>query len=317
MARTMSVPEVVTLGEALGVLRPDDASPVTVATRFVLDVAGAESNVAVGLSRLGHRVAFVGRVGDDATGRRIRRTLLAEQVDVTALRTDPTAPTGLLVRSTDPRLGISVDYHRRGSAGTRLCPADVDAAPLAGARFLHVTGLSTGLSDDARDAVQHAVRTAVDADVAVCLDPNLRLRLHPPAIWQDLLAPLLTQASLVVTSSQELCMATGEEDPSTAIRALLAQRADAVVVRNGTDPTQIHTAAGTTRVDVTSVAAVDPVGAGDAFNAGLLSGLVDSVGLRDAVARGHLVARRCVLAAGDTAGLPTREELEDVEEVRR
>ena len=129
-------PELVTLGECLAALVAADPGPLAESQTFVRHVAGAEANVAVGLARLGHRSAFIGRVGDDGFGQAILRRLRGEHVDVSGLTVDPSAPTGVYFRERRMLGAVEVVYHRRGSAGSRLSPADVEAAaPLfAGAR---------------------------------------------------------------------------------------------------------------------------------------------------------------------------------------
>lgn len=318
MVGLMTPPEVVTLGEALVAVRPTDATPALHAATFTLAATGAEANVVLALSRLGHRTAFLGRVGDDTAGRRIRRTLQADGVDTSGLRTDASAPTALLLRDVAGQRPTTVDYHRSGSAGARLEPDDVEVSLIAGARFLHVTGLTCGLSATAARAVEHAVALAAAAGTAVSLDPNLRARLHPPETWRRLVAPLLAHVGLVIGSSDELCVVTGSADTPQAIDRLLSAGVGTVVIRGGTAPTRVVTPDEQVQVEVRPVEPVDPVGAGDAFAGGLLSGLLDELDLPAVVARAHAVARRCVQVAGDTEGLPTRGELarEDGEVVR-
>ena len=301
--------DVVTLGEAMLALRPSDDAPVSAAGCFVAGVAGSESNVAVALARLNHRVAFTGRVGDDAAGLRVLRALRAEGVDVVGLRTDPAAPTGLLVRDAGGPRGSSVDYHRAGSAGSRLQAGDVDVAAVAAARTLFVTGLTCGLSGSAASAVAIAVDAARRSGVAVCLDPNLRTKLGTSRDWEARVRPLLASTDVVVGSGTELQVITATADTEAATRALLAQGVRTVVVRSERDPTLVVEVDGRLEVPFEWVVPVDAVGAGDAFAGGFLSGLLDGVPLGDAIARAHAVARRCVLTMGDIEGLPTRAEL--------
>ena len=309
--------DVVTLGEAMVVVRPSDEAPVAEATGFVMGVAGAESNLSVGLARLAHRVAFVGRVGADVAGTRVRRTLRGEGVDVDALHTMSDAPTGLLVRDVTGTRGISVDYHRTGSAGSQLSPEDLDGDLIASARFLYVTGLTCGLSADAHSAVTVAVEMAREAGRTVVLDPNLRSKLQDLATWRELVAPLLHSADIVVGSAAELRTVTGEPDDDTAIARTRDAGVGLLVVRGGTAPVRVIAGDTEHEVPVAPVAPVDPVGAGDAFSVGLVSGLLDGLTMLDAVARAQQVARRCVLVRGDIEGLPTRDQLLDDDEVAR
>jgi 2-dehydro-3-deoxygluconokinase len=148
--------EVVTLGECLVALVAGAAGPLAETTVFERHVAGAEANAAVGLARLGHSVAYIGRVGGDGFGTAIVRKLRGEGVDVEHLVVDDTAPTGLMIRERRAFGAAHVLYYRSGSAGSRLGPADVDsaAALFEGASWLHVTGITPALSPTARAAVE-------------------------------------------------------------------------------------------------------------------------------------------------------------------
>lgn len=179
----MSAPEVVTFGEAMALLLAEPGRPLDHAERFRRSIAGAESNVAVALARLGHRVGWFGRVGDDAFGRTVLRTLRGEGVDVSRARVDPAAATGLIVRDCHAERAIEVLYHRAGSAGSRLAREDIDPAWLGSARILHVTGVTAALSATALDACVAAVEAARSAGVLVSYDPNVRRKLLAAEHW--------------------------------------------------------------------------------------------------------------------------------------
>ena len=154
--------EVVTLGECLISLIATAPGPLAEATAFERHVAGAEANVAVGLARLGRSVAYIGRVGGDGFGTAIVRKLRGEGVDVRHLAVDDGAATGLMLRERRALGAAQVVYARTGSAGSRLSVVDVDRAAtdgvFAGARWLHVTGITPALSPTAHDAVRQARR---------------------------------------------------------------------------------------------------------------------------------------------------------------
>lgn len=302
-------PDVVTLGEAMVVIRPVDDAPVTEAPSFLMGVAGTESNLAVGLARLGHRVSFTGRVGSDAAGVRVRRTLQGEGVNVTGLRTVPGASTGLLVRDATGSRGISVDYHRFGSAGSTLSPEDVEVGQIGSAEFLFVTGLTCALSDAANRAVRCAVEAARRNGTRVVLDPNLRSKLGDAKTWSSLLRPLLPSADILIGSASELRTATAASSDDDAVSQAFNAGVDLVVIRSGTEPIRIVTRQVSTEIQVEAVTPLDPVGAGDAFSAGLVSGLLDELPVAEAVDRAVVVARHCVLVRGDIEGLPTRDQL--------
>ncbi|MEU5719700.1 sugar kinase [Streptomyces sp. NPDC020403] len=307
---TGTTPDVVTLGETMAVLRA--SGPLRMGGDLRLSVAGAESNVAIGLSRLGHRARWIGRVGDDELGTLVLRTLRAESVDTTGARTDHDAPTGLLL--SEPRIAdlTRIQYYRAGSAGSRLCPEDVPPALLDGARILHVSGITCALGPQPLAAVRAAVQAARTAGILVSLDVNHRPRLWSASEAADILRPLARDADLVIASEDELALATDPSARTTTdrVRSLLSGGPTReVAVKLGGDGAELHTAEGREHTAARRVSVRDTVGAGDAFTAGLLSGLLDGLGTRERLARANTVGAFAVGSMGDWQGLPERREL--------
>ncbi|MFC9679563.1 sugar kinase [Streptomyces sp. NPDC056948] len=277
-----------------------------------LSVAGAESNVAIGLARLGHRVRWAGRVGADELGALVLRTLRAEGIDTEHAAVDDTGrPTGLLL--TEPRLGTltRVSYYRAGSAGSAVSPADVLPALASGSRVLHLTGITPALGPSAAEAVHAAAEAARDAGMTVCLDVNHRSRLWSHDRARTTLRPLLAHIDLLVASEDELPLVL--ERPaaaeSEAVHSLLSAGVGEVVVKRGARGATSFTAEGATDRAARQVDAVDLVGAGDAFVAGYLSGLLDGADIPARLHRAVTTAAFAVATRGDWEGLPTRDEL--------
>ena len=230
------MPDVVTFGESMALFRADPAEPLRTARRFSRSIAGAESNLAIGLCRLGCPAAWFGRVGDDPLGLGILDTLRGEGVDVSRAVVDDAGSTGVLVRDAHGERRIDVVYARLGSAGSRLSPADLDPDYLASARLLHVTGITPALSPTARAATAEAVRLAAEAGVTVCFDPNLRRRLWPDmAQARRVLLPLLEHAQIVLVGHAEASVLTGQQTAEAAGRWLADRGAATVAVKLGAD----------------------------------------------------------------------------------
>lgn len=291
----------------MGALRADGL--VRLGGRASVSIAGAESNVAIGLARLGHRVRWVGAVGPDQFGALVLRTLRAEGVDVSGVRVADAA-TGILV-SEERLAGVArVDYHRRGSAGSLLAAADLLAALDPAPRVLHLTGLTMALGEAPAEAVRTAVRVAHERGVLVCLDVNHRSRLWTSEQARAALVPLVPTLDLVVASEDEvgLIAPAGDELPAQ-VSSLLAAGVGEVVVKLGAGGARAHTAEGELHLPVRPVTAVSPIGAGDAFVAGYLSALLDGCAVPERVARAVAAGAFVVATAGDWEGLPTRDEL--------
>ncbi|MFI1354404.1 sugar kinase [Streptomyces sp. NPDC020898] len=303
-------PEVVTFGETMAALRAQGA--LRLGGNLGLSVAGAESNVAIGLARLGHRVRWAGRVGADELGALVLRTLRAEGVDTTYAVTDDSGrPTGLLL--TEPRLGTltRVSYYRAGSAGSAVSPADVLPALASGSRILHLTGITPALSPSAAEATLAAARAAREAGITVCLDVNYRTRLWSTDRARTALRPLLAHTDLLIASEDELPLVLERSgaDESEAVKSILAAGVAEVVVKRGARGATSFTADGATDRAARQVDAVDLVGAGDAFVAGYLSGVLDGADIPARLHRAVTTAAFAVATRGDWEGLPTRGEL--------
>jgi 2-dehydro-3-deoxygluconokinase len=313
--------EVVTLGECLAAFVATTPGPLAEAVRFERHVAGAEANVAVGLARLGHGAAYIGRVGADGLGTAIVRRLRGEGVDVSQLIVDDAAPTGVMFRERRALGAIDVVYHRTGSAGSRLSAEDVDRAADAGlfevARWLHLTGITAALSATARTAMTNARDRARESGLRISLDVNLRRRLWTDEAAAPVLRELLEGVDVVLGSLDELAVLAGAgsgttADEAAALAARVGGLGPTVVVAKLGAAGALGWVSGGSTVRIPGIpvmTVVDPVGAGDAFCAGFIAGLLDGVELEAALRMGNACGALAVAAPGDQAGLPDRVEL--------
>ncbi|WP_446215023.1 sugar kinase [Micromonospora sp. IBHARD004] len=304
----MTAVDLLTFGEALVSLR--SAGPLTAGGALTMRLAGAESNVAIGLARLGHRTAWAGRVSDDELGGYVLRQLRAEGVAVDHATRDPDRPAGLMFLERRTADLTRVRYHRAGSAGSALTVDDLRPALAAGARVLHLTGITPALSDSAREATRWAAETASRAGALVCLDVNHRAKLWSRDDARAALTPLAGSASVVVASADELDL-VGEPGAAeeTTVAGLLARGVATVLVKLGADGARAYTREGVRHAAALPVTAVDTVGAGDAFTAGYLSGHLDGLDLAGRLRRAVTLGAFAVAGDGDWEGLPRRDEL--------
>ena len=315
MSEAAAGAEVVTFGECMVALVASTPGPLAESGAFERHAAGAEANAAVGLARLGHRVAYIGRVGADGFGTAIIRRLRGEGVDVSHLAVDP-APTGLMIRERRAVGPGQVLYYRTGSAGSRLNATDIDTATadgvFEGARWLHLTGITPALSASARAAVERAIALARELKLTISLDLNLRRKLWSEADAAPVLRNLASRCDMVMGDEDEVRLTSGTKGSGeTLAKALLALGPSTAIVKLGPDGAVAATAQGTFRAPALAVAAiVDPVGAGDAFAAGVIAARLEDEPLERALAWGCACAAAALGTVGDMAGLPDRTELE-------
>jgi 2-dehydro-3-deoxygluconokinase len=288
----------------MGLVAADGIGPIEYARSFSFGIGGAESNVAIGAARLGAPVTWLGRVGPDATGDLIERRLRAEQVRTLVIRDE--AFTGLMVKHRRSGSVLHVDYHRAGSAGSRLNQTDIPAAELQNAAIVHVTGITPALSDSARATVFQAVETARSAGVPVSIDVNYRAKLWSRFDAAPVLRDLVSRVDVVFAGPAEAALFV---DSSAPLDGLAALGPAEVIVKDGARGCTALIEGSRFSLPALPVQVVDPVGAGDAFVAGYLAerlaGLPPEARLRTAIAAGAFA----VTVPGDCEGLPRRADL--------
>jgi 2-dehydro-3-deoxygluconokinase len=297
------------VGETMVSFIPPHGGTLETAESLALDTAGAESNVAVYLADHGIDARWVSRLGDDDFGRRVLRRVSAGGVDVSAVRTDPTRPTGLLFKSPkDPAKsgGTRVSYYRQGSAASAMGPYVLDEETVRTASLWHFTGITPALSPSCRQLVEAALR---GGRPTVSFDVNYR-----PAVWREepaLLLRRLAQAADIVfvglDEAQELW--GGRLREPSDVRSLLPSPRIVVVKDGARAATAYFGGAGVT-VPALAVDVVEPVGAGDAFAAGFLAGLLRGERVHRCLRLGHVTAASALSVPGDHGPLPDAPEVE-------
>jgi 2-dehydro-3-deoxygluconokinase len=314
--------KVVTMGEALIAFDPAQRGPLGQVESFRRYLGGAEVNVAIGLARLGSRVRWFGRLGDDPFGAWIYRYLRGEGVEVEELIFDPFHPTGIYIKERRSADLINSYYYRSGSAASFLRAQELPGELLAAATWLHLTGITPALSASSRDATLTLARAAQRKGVKVSFDPNLRLKLWSCQEAKATITSLASLANLVLPGLDEGIALWGEDfgweegwsaqQAAEALgRFLLSLGAEMVVVKMGADGALLVTEKACIFYPAYTVKQpFDTVGAGDAFAAGLLHGLIAEKKPSEAIRIGQAVAAFVVSAPGDHLGLPTISELE-------
>src|SRR5690606_4090596 len=167
--------DVVTFGEAMMMLVADRPGPIEQAQAFHKRTAGAETNVAIGLSRLGLAVGWASRLGADTPGRYLLAEMQREGIDCSHVICDPRQRTATLFKGrvtdgSDP----PIEYHRKGSAASQMQVNDIDEPWLTGARHLHSTGVFAAISENCYQVTQKSMQLMRAAGKTVSFDPNLR-----------------------------------------------------------------------------------------------------------------------------------------------
>ncbi len=301
--------DVVTFGETMILMTPTKQGPLDTVREFHKDLAGAESNVAIALARLGHGVAWVSKLGADSFGRFIYKTLRGEGVDVSHVQFDEKRPTGVFFKEF---IGgrTHAYYYRNNSAASQLHPDDVPLADFTGARYLVVTGITPALSPLNQQTTFHSIEQAHQCGMQVVFDPNMRHKLWSIEEARPVLNKIAAQADIVLPGIEEGTMLTGYIQAAEIAQALITNGAQLVVVKLGPEGAYYQSSTGKGYVSGFQVHLVDEVGAGDAFTAGLLSGLLDNLDVPSAVKRACALGALAVTGTGDYESLPDRHTLD-------
>ena len=289
--------DVVTFGETMLRLSAPGFSRLEEATSLDVRIGGSESNTAVALARLGLKVAWWSKLPPTPLGRRIENEIRRWGVDTSGIVWDhaPSARVGnyFLDFGVPPR-GIDVYYDRAHSSASTLTSAEIDLDLIRNARLLHLSGITTAISTECAEAVAYAITVAKLAGTSVSFDINYRAKLWDAPTAKRILEPLLPQIDLLLTPLADADLLFDVTGPGASVAREMKARygCGAVVVTMGGDG-----AVACDDRDDWAVAphtlgqVVDRVGAGDAFNAGIIMGFLQGdlkTGLEYAVAMAAL-----------------------------
>ncbi|MEV0828227.1 sugar kinase [Nonomuraea rubra] len=301
--------ELVTFGETMALFAARRTGPLRFARDFDLGLGGAESNVAIGVARLGHDVTWIGRVGADEFGDLIRATLAGEGVHAHAIP-DPGAPTGLMIKGRRTADLIDVRYYRRDSAGSRLTAADLDPELIRSARLLHVSAITPALSESAREAVHHAISVARSAGVTVSLDVNYRRALWTPEEAGAWLREVVGEVDVLFATEAEGRLIADVEGAEALAGALARLGPRHVLIKFGAEGAMELSGGVVLRAEPYRVTEVDSVGAGDAFAAGWLADWLAGAEPEQRLATACAAGAFAVTSQGDWESLPRRGDLD-------
>lgn len=306
-ARLPGKPRVVTIGEALVAALPIEAVTLDVAPALQLHVGGAEVNFAVGIRRLGFEASWIGRLGGDSLGRLVLRELEREGVDCSHVIFD-SRQTGLYLREWLPDGVRRPYYYRQGSPGSGLSASDLDLAGLP-IRWLHLTGITPALGEQPRFAVEAALGAAADLGVSVSFDANYRPALWSERAFRGFLLPLLPKIEVLLLGEEEAELLLGTRCPEIALDRATELGVRLPVVRLGERGAIARDEMGQYVVQSSPAQALDPVGAGDAFSAGFIAGLLSRASISGCLRLGTYCGARTVEMVGEHEGIPRRHEL--------
>ncbi|WP_407267803.1 sugar kinase [Radiobacillus sp. PE A8.2] len=297
--------DVITIGESMVLFKPNSVGPLRYANSFTKTVGGAESNVAIALARLGHKVGWISTLGDDEFGIYVRNFIRGEGVDTRHVAFENSAPTAVFFKEMIANQDPNIYYYRKNAAASLLHPSDLDESYIKQAKYLHVTGITPALSESCRETIFYAMERARKNNQKVVFDPNVRRKLWSEQEAKKVLGEMAQKSDIILPGLDEGELMTGESKPENIAVKLLEMGNQVVIVKLGEKGAYYATRDKCEYVAGESVdQVVDTAGAGDGFAAGVLSGLIRGSDIKSAVQLGNAVGAFALSVAGDVEGYP-------------
>jgi 2-dehydro-3-deoxygluconokinase len=275
---------------------------------YIQGFGGDTSNCAIAAARLGARVAYVTRLGDDAFGRAFMNLWRKEGVDASGVAIDPDAPTGLYFVS-HGSAGHEFSYLRAGSAASRMRPGDLPLELIRTGRVLHVSGISQAISASACDACFAAMEACHASGTKISYDTNLRLKLWPLSRARAIIRASLGFADWALPSLDDAALLFGRDEPDAILDACHADGAPLVVLRRGAAGCIVSDGRRRERLAGHRVAAVDATGAGDCFDGAFAARIVAGDDPFAAARYANAAAALATTGYGAVAPLPSHRDV--------
>ncbi|MEK5382394.1 sugar kinase [Niallia sp. FSL W8-0635] len=302
--------DVISIGETMVLFTPNTLGKIRYANQYTSRIAGAETNTLIGLAKLGHQAGWISRLGRDEFGEQILNTVRGEGVDVSKVVMDDGAPTGILFKEILNQDSVNIYYYRKDSAASKLSPNDLDKDYIANAKFLYLSGITPALSPSCRKTVFESIDMAKDNGLKIVFDPNIRRKLWKEEEARKVILEIAGKSDVILPGISECEFLFGTREYTQAVQSFHELGVETVIVKLGDKGAYYSTFDSKGYIDSYPVKAViDPVGAGDGFAAGVLSGFLDNLPISESVKRGCAIGAMVCSTNGDIEGLPSKREL--------
>ena len=304
------MPKLITIGETMAAFTPDSQGPLRYDTGVGVRPAGAERNVAVGQATLGVAAAWLSRLGKDEFGVFIRNQLRSEGVDCSNVIFDPQHRTGIMFKET----GVGetkVFYYRENSAASHLCPEDLSRELFQGVEVLHLSGITPVLSDSCREMTLEAVKLAKQAGVMVSFDPNIRRKLWGDRDYVPLIRSITLDSQIVLMGLDEAETLFGTREVEQILKIIFGEGcAKYAAIKDGGNGAWVSDGTTCQKIPPYPCKPIEPIGAGDGFNAGFLAGILQGKDVVTAGKMGGICGALATQTPGDVEGYPDIEQMQ-------
>lgn len=302
----------ITFGEAMVMFVAQQEGELAEQRDFKKFMAGAETNVGIGMARLGYESTFISRVGKDSFGRFIVQDLEREGVNTDQVVFDDVWPTGYQVKSKVSTGDPQIEYYRKFTPFRQIAKDQINTDWLSQVDHLHTTGIPLALSVSTYEYGIEIMRKARENQLTISFDPNLR-----PTLWssttkmRQVINEAAGLADWILPGLSEGQYLTGLEKPREIADFYLNKGVNLVVIKLGKEGAYYCDSREKEGMikGIQAVKVIDSVGAGDGFAVGIISGLLEGLTLKKSVERGNAIGALAIKSQGDHDGLPNREIL--------
>lgn len=305
------MPDVITIGETLAAFAPVESIRMRYASGFRMRIAGAESNTAIGLQKLGISVGWLSRLGADELGEFILNTIRSEGVDISGVHIDPSHRTGVMFKQPLANSETQVFYYRDNSAASALTPDDISETSIANAKLLHITGITPALSESCHQTIIYATDIAIKNHVPISFDPNIRHKLWKEAQFRPVLLELISRSNILMLGMEEAELLFNTKGVEHIFQAVFKySNIEHLALKDGSNGSYVGNSTDYLHILPYPCKCIDPIGAGDGYNAGFLFGLLEGMDIEQCGKIGNIVGALATETNGDIEGYPSRTFLE-------
>lgn len=305
--------ELLTIGETMVSLVSREYKRLEYGPSLDMHIAGAESNTAIGLRKLGHSATFITRIGSDSLGQLILRMIRAEGVDTSYVKVDSDYSTGIMFKENLSNDKTAVYYYRENSAATRLNTSDIPEEAITKAKIVHLTGITPILSSSCRQMIFDVMDIAESGGCAISFDPNIRKKLWKNNDYSPLIKEYISRSSYILVGLDEAKILYGTDDVKQLAELILSSgKVEYLAIKNGDKGAWVCDHSRQYFIPPVPCNPVDSVGAGDAFNAGFLAGILEKRSLKECGSIGAIAGALATETKGDIEGLPNRQDIRNL-----
>src|SRR5699024_645529 len=304
--------EVVTLGETMVLFDPIIDGPLRYVDQFRKRIGGAESNLAIGLARLGKKVGWISQLGNDELGEFVQSFIRGEGVDTSQVTMLDEASTGVYIKERVREGKTQVYYYRTDSAASKLDAKNINWEYIKQAKIIHLSGITPLLSENNWRVIEEVFSFAKKNNITISFDPNIRINL-----WKS--SKTAKKRLLWLSEESDILLAGLEEAKSLLNKNYCIDEITKHFYKKGVKYTILKDGSiGTYFSSKNSKGffpsfkvnyVVDPIGAGDGFNAGFLSSILEGKSIEEGVKTGSIVGAMVVSTYGDIEGLPNKRSI--------